>query len=556
MKKIITVIAILLACLFALTGCNSGNLAELQGKLDDLQTQLDEMNNSLAEMNDALRERDAAIEDLNEKIEDQNKRIEELEKELRTTYNVAGGFYEQEREDIVYFYQWGHHMTSYNDIYVFSDDENDIVEFVTTEACISGSYSPSTGYLMASEVTTKSGERVYWNNQSVTVENPDYIEVTIKRGEFIVGYAVIMVENYLGREQWFNAITLKAAMLPQLGGKYQAVTAEQIKAAMDEAKTAWEPQKSPIIFNEAGGFYEQEEKNLVWLHSWETMHSSGLDNIIYTVTDNENDEVRYVTTGTLYGYAPDGTWGLHEKTTNSGDPVFWMHYRGSYSFGETAYVEITVMRDGNIIAYAVVKVEDSEMGLIFYKARTLKSVMLPQIEGKYQPVTNEQVQAAIDDVIYQDRGELPVTEVVYNEAYGFYEQAEAGMVAFLDSSSIVLCCRSDNRSDYVEYVLTASKTAGEIVSKKEQSGVFAWFEGIDTVDGTIQTDYIEIIVTRGELIVGYAVVKVIIDTQTGDQYDATVLKEVVLPPIDGEYQAVKREQVQSAIDAVIDNDRL
>lgn len=550
MKKIITIVAILLACLFVLTGCNSGNLAELQDKLDDLQTQLDEMNDSLSEMNDALRERDAAIEDLNEKIKDQNERIEELEKELRTTENVAGGFYEQEREDIVRFEQWGHHMTSYNYIYVFSDDENDVVEFVATEACISASYSTSTGsYLMASEVTTKSGERVYWNNQSVTVENPDYIEVTIKRGEFIVGYAVIMVENYLGRERWFNAITLKAAMLPQVHGKYQTVTAEQIKAAMDEAKTAWEPQKSPIIFNEAGGFYEQEEKNLVWLHSWETMHFSGLDNLIYTVTDNENDEVRYVTTGTLYGYAPDGTWGLHEKTTNSGDSVKWMYYRGSYDFGETAYVEITVMRDGNIIAYAVVKVEDSEMGLIFYKARTLKSVMLPQMEGEYQPVTNEQVQAAIDDVIYQDRGELPVTEVVYNEAGGFYEQAEAGMVAFLDSSSIALCCRSDNTSDYVEYVLATSKTAGEIISKKVLSGVFVRFE-------CIQTDYIEIIVTRGELIVGYAVVKVIIDTQAGDQYDATVLKEVVLPPIDGEYQAVKSEQVQSAIDAVIDNDRL
>jgi hypothetical protein len=79
--------------------------------------------------------------------------------------------------------------------------------------------------------------------------------------------------------------------------------------------------------------------------------------------------------------------------------------------------------------------------------------------------------------------------------------------------------------------------------------ILEWWKGLYN---TTEHDFVEIVLKLDENIIGYAVVDVIkrYDRIGYPQWDALVLKSVLFPQADGEYQNISEEYVQTAIEKV------
>ena len=95
----------------------------------------------------------------------------------------------------------------------------------------------------------------------------------------------------------------------------------------------------------------------------------------------------------------------------SGDYVWWHDFeRGEDGYfihidDDTAFIEIVLKLEENIIGYAVVQPYWTEP--FYYFANLLKSVFFPQVDGEYQNVSEEYVTAAIEKIKAENkRGNL------------------------------------------------------------------------------------------------------------------------------------------------------
>lgn len=69
------------------------------------------------------------------------------------------------------------------------------------------------------------------------------------------------------------------------------------------------------------------------------------------------------------------------------------------------------------------------------------------------------------------------------------------------------------------------------------------------LDGKIDLAYVDIIVTIDDNIVGYAVIQIVRHRENLLYYDAAVVKSVVFPQVDGQYQKVSQKQIEAKIKA-------
>lgn len=88
----------------------------------------------------------------------------------------------------------------------------------------------------------------------------------------------------------------------------------------------------------------------------------------------------------------------YQKTAamKNGEVVYWQSEQGDGEF-DTAFAEITVKVDNNIVGYAVVKITRDGNSLN-YGAEILKSATFPKVDNQYQKVTQEQVDERIQEV--------------------------------------------------------------------------------------------------------------------------------------------------------------
>jgi len=97
-------------------------------------------------------------------------------------------------------------------------------------------------------------------------------------------------------------------------------------------------------------------------------------------------------------------------TLKPGDGFRW--YPDFNERTKYAYVDVFLKTEDNIIGYAVIEIYPyhiySDGHVCDYRARFLKSIIFPKIDGKYQNITKEYVQAAIEEVKnkYQGKEDL------------------------------------------------------------------------------------------------------------------------------------------------------
>lgn len=84
--------------------------------------------------------------------------------------------------------------------------------------------------------TEKPGSTIYWHpsQNKQPIPDKDFINIVLKIEGEIIGYAVIGVNRI--SSAFYEIKLLKSVLIPKINGEFQAVTAEQIKAAIEKAK--------------------------------------------------------------------------------------------------------------------------------------------------------------------------------------------------------------------------------------------------------------------------------------------------------------------------------
>ena len=94
---------------------------------------------------------------------------------------------------------------------------------------------------------------------------------------------------------------------------------------------------------------------------------------------------------------PDGV-PVKNVNVHSGDSIYWTPYGTGeeiWNWGEYAFIEIVLKSGENITGYSVVRV--AFINPESHSISVRKSVVFPQVDGKYQNVSEEYVIASIEE---------------------------------------------------------------------------------------------------------------------------------------------------------------
>lgn len=87
--------------------------------------------------------------------------------------------------------------------------------------------------------------------------------------------------------------------------------------------------------------------------------------------------------------------------------IYWTNVYPTFEeyMGATAYINIVIREEENIVGYAVVKIYTNDLENAptqSYNAKLLKSVSFPKVNGKYQRITSEYVQSEMKRIVDND----------------------------------------------------------------------------------------------------------------------------------------------------------
>jgi AMMECR1 domain-containing protein len=399
-------------------------------------------------------------------------------------------------------------------------------------------------------LSVKPGDKFRWDefNVSGPLLTHDFVEIIIKMEKNLIGYAVIEINRIASLT--YNAVVLKSVLFPQIDGEYQNVSEEYVEAAIekikDEAKDKPEEPGEPAIV--------EEEADLIGFHRW--FFSSGVtNNVIMVKHPNENAvfECKAISC-ILLPLGPE-----YQQDNPSASPgekynkfMWWIPTSNGYGQLPTHdFVEIVIKLEENIIGYAVIGI--NQVRDLTYNAVVLKSVLFPQVDGEYQNVNEEYVEAAIEKIKNEINGkpEEPGETAIVEEEADLIELNRWMMVTSAPFNEILVKHPNENT----------------VFECKVINGIFCWGEkfpkniNVSPRDGFTQFmwwvsgplpayDFVEIVIKLEENIIGYAVIGI---NQVRDlTYNAVVLKSVLFPQVDGEYQNVSEEYVKAAIEKIKD----
>lgn len=248
MKKLISIIlslCIVVATGCIMTGCGNdevlnrldGLQTELQaqsGKINDLQTELQAQSGKIDDLQSQIKEMDDKLLKVDEQLCECNERINQLEKELYS-YNEAGGFYEREVNNMVdcSLFLYDEVRSSPGDP-IFLNNKNEGSVFTCTVD--SGILSILSGgsWQHDKKIFLKNGEGFWWiTNERLSKA---MIDIVLKVDGNIAGYAVVEIYSLDEVCRYYQARTLKSALILQSEGAVRHVTQEQVQAAIDEVK--------------------------------------------------------------------------------------------------------------------------------------------------------------------------------------------------------------------------------------------------------------------------------------------------------------------------------
>jgi hypothetical protein len=92
-------------------------------------------------------------------------------------------------------------------------------------------------------------------------------------------------------------------------------------------------------------------------------------------------------------------------SAHSGDSMLWMNYKTKFNGQiEHDFIEVVIKSEENIIGYAVIEINRVKQHS-YYNAVVLKSVLFPQVDGEYQHISEEYVEAAIERIKGETNGD-------------------------------------------------------------------------------------------------------------------------------------------------------
>ena len=189
----------------------------------------------------------------------------------------------------------------------------------------------------------------------------------------------------------FSSCTLvpkEGKQQPEAGGENAVLKEEQAT----KTNYAEDPADSPE-YNEYGKFYEKTENDLLFFD--ENVAVSSLSRFTIGVLIDDESIVSEITTnyGQLYSASSQESGNM--LALASGEKCIWGYYVNLGEDGQfpIVYVTVTVKKDGNAIAYGLIKIT-SLIGEDGHKV--VKFATIPQVNGEAQTVTDEQIQAAVE----------------------------------------------------------------------------------------------------------------------------------------------------------------
>ncbi len=175
---------------------------------------------------------------------------------------INNGIQQEETNDMIELHTW--FFTSgvmNNAIQLNHTDENAVFE-----CYVSSGNLISTDDQFAKYIIEKPNNTIYWtsfendNMELLTsklfvaeLTTPAipliYVDIVLKIDDNIIGYAVIVISQNHGTED-YNAILLKSALFPKIGGVYQKVTEKHVESIIQKIKNEFK--------NGIGAFYSLE----------------------------------------------------------------------------------------------------------------------------------------------------------------------------------------------------------------------------------------------------------------------------------------------------------
>ena len=157
---------------------------------------------------------------------------------------------------------------------------------------------------------------------------------------------------------------------------------------------------------EDAAFFEVETEDMIEfrLHAWSAAMSSS-PGIIVELKHLDKNAVFECSLEKGYFFNTQQQTLKDQKfiIAEPGSIFYWSPHFDEY-ITEPAFIDIVLKIDGNIIGYSVIDINSfGDPKAHAYVARLLASALIPQIDGEYQNVTEEQIKAAIERV--KERGE-------------------------------------------------------------------------------------------------------------------------------------------------------
>jgi len=221
---------------------------------------------------------------------------------------------------------------------------------------------------------------------------------------------------------------------------------------------------------------------------------------------------------------------------------------------DTAFIEILLRAEGNIIGYAVIEVlKKPEASSIPYGAIVLKSVLFPQLDGEYQRVSEGYVKTAIEKVKAEANTinalPLPIEEEAELVELSYWHLSSGvrnNRIAMIYTGENVVFDCSITNGYLISYIPLITKTDYDLKNALLYSGnVISWQPlSIGSYD------FIEVIVKSEENIIGYAVIGV--DFKNLSNYSANIFKSVLFPQLNGVYQNVNEKYLKKQTEKIKD----
>ena len=207
-----------------------------------------------------------------------------------------------------------------------------------------------------------------------------FIEIVLKLEQNIIGYVVIKANTTITTPRSpCPLFILKSVLFPQIDGKYQNVSEEYVNAAIEKVKYGSNEEEALLV--NVRPYSASGAKGAI------TMLPLGKDVVFICTVDNG-------LLGKVFP-APEGLVYVKNQNAHSRDEIIWTNRENpEQPIGlSQAFIEIVLKFEQNIIGYVVINANLSSRPLVI-----LRSALFPQIDGKYQNISEADVKAAIKRV--------------------------------------------------------------------------------------------------------------------------------------------------------------